>query len=136
MTKGLLYLIAALLYVLFPRDLMPDVLVGWGWLDDLVVIYIFWRLYRRQRQAGKATNHTDHDRQSHTARGGGPENPDPYAVLEIDPGASTEEIKSAYRRLVAQYHPDKVQHLGKDLQELAEVRFKEIQRAYDFLVRR
>ena len=136
MTKGLFYLIAALLYVLFPRDLMPDFLAGWGWLDDLVVIYIFWRLYRRQRQVRENTSHTDQGRQSHTAGNGGPEHPDPYAVLEIDPGASTEEIKAAYRSLVAQYHPDKVQHLGKDLQELAEARFKEIQRAYDFLVRR
>ena len=142
MTKGLLYLIAALLYVLFPRDLLPDFLAGWGWLDDLVVIYVFWRLYRRQRQVRKNTDHTDQarqsadGRQSHTAGNGGPGHPDPYAVLEIDPGASTEEIKAAYRRLVAQYHPDKVQHLGKDLQELAEERFKEIQRAYDFLVRR
>ena len=142
MTKGLLYLIAALLYVLFPRDLVPDFLAGWGWLDDLVVTYIFWRLYRRQRQVPQNTDHTDHarqsddGRQSHTAGAGDRGHPDPYAVLEIDPGASMEEIKVAYRRLVAQYHPDKVQHLGKDLQELAETRFKEIQRAYDFLVRR
>lgn len=142
MTKGLLYLIAALVYVLFPRDLLPDFMVGWGWLDDLVVVYMLWRLYRRQRQVPKNGGRTDQagrsagERQSHTT-GAGTRNPqNPYAVLEIEPGASQEEIKAAYRRLAVQYHPDKVQHLGKDLQELAATRFKEIQQAYDFLVRR
>ena len=31
---------------------------------------------------------------------------DPYAELEISSEASSEEIKSAYRRLAKQYHPD------------------------------
>ena len=57
----------------------------------------------------------------------------PYTVLGVAPGASREEIKAAYRRLAAKYHPDKVQHLGKDFQKMAEDRFKEIQQAYDEL---
>jgi translocation protein SEC63 len=32
---------------------------------------------------------------------------DPYAELGIDRGASSSEIKKAYRRLSLQYHPDK-----------------------------
>ena len=31
---------------------------------------------------------------------------DPYSVLGISPDSSEEEIKSAYRKLVKQYHPD------------------------------
>ncbi len=34
------------------------------------------------------------------------ENMDPYSELGISPGASDEEIKSAYRNLAKQYHPD------------------------------
>jgi uncharacterized membrane protein YkvA (DUF1232 family) len=142
MTKGLLYLIGALLYVFFPRDLVPDFLVGWGWLDDVVVLYMLWRYYRRQSQPRRtgsrddqAGQTADHQR-SRAADGNERGRRDPYAVLEIDPGASTDEIKAAYRRLAAQYHPDKVQHLGKEIQELAEMRFKEIQQAYDYLARR
>ena len=32
---------------------------------------------------------------------------DPYQVLGISPGASDEEIKTAYRRLAKKYHPDR-----------------------------
>ncbi|BBO75817.1 hypothetical protein DSCW_32340 [Desulfosarcina widdelii] len=135
MNRGLLYLIGAILYVLFPRDLVPDFLAGWGWLDDAVVIYFLWRYYRRQRLLKEASTRSDQtgqtadDRQSCTA------DANPYKVLEIEPGASKEEIKAAYRRLAAQYHPDKVQHLGREIRELAETRFKEIQQAYDFLMK-
>jgi len=144
MPPSLIYigLIAALLYVLFPRDLVPDFLAGWGWLDDAVILFLFWRFYRRQREMRQAANRsgqtgqTAGEQQHRNAAADGRGRRDPHAVLGIDPGASRAEIKAAYRRLVAQYHPDKVQHLGKDLQDLAETRFKEIQQAYDVLLRR
>jgi len=141
MNRGILYLIGAILYVLFPRDLVPDFMVGWGWLDDLIVLYLVWRYFRRQMQMRRTANRagqagqTAGDRQSRTTDAKDSGRRDPYTVLEISPGASTAEIKSAYRRLAAQYHPDKVQHLGKDLRELAEARFKEIQQAYDSLTK-
>ena len=31
---------------------------------------------------------------------------DPYKVLGLEPGASDEEVKQAYRRLAKKYHPD------------------------------
>ena len=57
-------------------------------------------------------------------------------MLGVRPGASSEEIKHAYRELANKYHPDKVTHLGEDFQTLAEDRFKEIQEAYQTLMPR
>jgi DnaJ like chaperone protein len=135
----LFLIIAALVYVLFPRDLIPDFLVGWGWIDDLLVLIMLWRYYRRASRRQPAedrsdqTRKTGHDRQAHATASDNREQQDPYAILGIAPGATKTEIKTAYRRLIVQYHPDKVQHLGKEFQELAEVRFKAIQQAYDKL---
>ncbi len=54
-----------------------------------------------------------------------------YKVLEIDPGASDDEIKKAYRKMAASNHPDKVSNLGADVQKAAEERFKSISEAYE-----
>ncbi len=53
-----------------------------------------------------------------------------YGVLGLKPGASQEEIKSAYRKLSMQYHPDKVLHLGEEFRAIAEEKMKEINAAY------
>ncbi|MGD0591182.1 MAG: DnaJ domain-containing protein [Bacteroidota bacterium] len=45
---------------------------------------------------------------------------------------SKSKVKQAYFDLIAQYHPDKVQHLGKELQDLANRKSKEIIEAYNY----
>lgn len=55
----------------------------------------------------------------------------PYEVLGLKPGASEEEIKSAYRKLVKQYHPDKF--IDNPLQELATEKLAQINEAYKTL---
>ena len=54
---------------------------------------------------------------------------DPYSVLGVDPSASDEEIKKAYRELARKYHPDNYQN--NPLADLAEEKMKEINEAYD-----
>jgi DnaJ-domain-containing protein 1 len=58
---------------------------------------------------------------------------DPYAVLGVSPDAGPEEIRAAYRREIVNYHPDKVAHLGRELQEFAKAKAQEINRAYEEL---
>ena len=67
-----------------------------------------------------------------SARAPGPSPVPPHwtSVLELPPDASVEEIRAAYRRLIGQYHPDKVAALGRELRELAEAKSKDIQLAY------
>lgn len=54
-----------------------------------------------------------------------------YKILEISPNASDEEIKKAYRKMAVKYHPDKVSHLGGDVQKAAKEKFQAVQDAYD-----
>ena len=53
---------------------------------------------------------------------------DPYATLGVQRGADEKAIKSAYRKLAKELHPDR----NKDNPKAAE-RFSEVTRAYDLL---
>jgi DnaJ like chaperone protein len=53
-----------------------------------------------------------------------------YKILEIESSATDSEIKKAYRKMAVKYHPDKVAHLGKEIQKTAEEKFKAVSDAY------
>lgn len=55
-----------------------------------------------------------------------------YAVLGVRPGASALEIKTAYRKLVKQWHPDRFTHDPRS-QRVAEEKLKEINEAYEMV---
>jgi len=147
----LVLLILAGLYTLNPYDIVPDLLIGWGWLDDLIVWGLLWRYLASQKkkyanyqrfyqQADRGfTNESRSDADGqHGKRSGEADfntraDWDPYQILGIDRSASGTEIKKSYRKLASKYHPDKLEHLGDEFKELAERRFKEIQNAYQEL---
>jgi hypothetical protein len=56
-----------------------------------------------------------------------------YEMLDVVPTAPADEIKRAFRREIAKYHPDKVQHLGREFQEIAVVKAAELTQAYKTL---
>jgi molecular chaperone DnaJ len=58
----------------------------------------------------------------------------PYQVLGVSPGASAEEIREAYMKLVKKYHPDRYQ--DSDLKKQAEDKMKQINAAYDLLTKK
>ncbi len=53
-----------------------------------------------------------------------------YRMLGVSSDASDQEIRSAYRRLASQYHPDTVNNLGGEFVKVAEEKFKLINEAY------
>ena len=147
----LIFLILAILYTLNPYDILPDLMVGWGWLDDLVIWILLWKFWASRKkmfaQQQRFDQQTDsrfkqgkqehfsgrshsnsQDQFTETGRSW-----DPHRILGVSRNASAEEIKQAYRGLASKYHPDKLEHLGDEFKALAEKRFKEIQRAYQEL---
>lgn len=145
-TLQLLLIAAAIFYLILPYDLIPDFFGLAGRLDDLLMVaWLTWLYQTRgaewikqaaeKAQAGGAASSGSHS--AHQAGGAGSagatrENPvaGPHSVLGIEAGASADEIREAYRERMQEYHPDKVAHLGQELQDLALEKSQEIQRAY------
>jgi len=131
-------LVAAGVYLILPRDLVPDFVGrGLGYLEDLLLIGVGVWAYRRYRRLFAAGAGADAGRRSGPAQE--PEQAEvpfePHRVLGVAPSASRAEIDAAYRARMHEYHPDKVSHLGEDLQKLAHEKAVAIQRAYAALKR-
>jgi DnaJ like chaperone protein len=81
--------------------------------------------------------------QSHFAGAGGAQTASPsalddaYKALGISRESSDQEIKRAYRKLMSQYHPDKLmgQGLPKDMIDVATKQAQEVQVAYDLITK-
>lgn len=58
----------------------------------------------------------------------------PYKVLGVNEGASQEEIRAAYLKLVKKYHPDK--YTDPDLKELANEKLVAVNEAYETLTKK
>ena len=58
-----------------------------------------------------------------------------YKILEVSSNASQDEIKSAYRKMVKKYHPDKLRGQDPAMVKGAEEKFREVQKAYETLMR-
>ncbi len=145
----LIYIIV-ILYVISGFDIIPEWVVGpIGLIDDIIILgalywYFIYRPAKIRAKSGKAyyqkgegrRSESYQENQERAQRDKRFSKSDPYEVLGVRRQASIDDIKSAYRKLAAKYHPDKVDHLGDEFRILAEQKFKEIQEAYQELVSR
>jgi DnaJ like chaperone protein len=56
-----------------------------------------------------------------------------YHILGIEPTATDEEVKKAYRQMAIRYHPDKVASLGDEYIKGAKEKFQKVQEAYEHI---
>ncbi len=145
----LIYIIV-ILYVISGFDIIPEWVVGpIGVIDDIIILgAVYWyfiyrpakiraksqRAYYQEGEGRRRESYQENQKRAQTDKRFSKS--DPYEVLGVRRQASIDDIKSAYRKLAAKYHPDKVDHLGDEFRTLAEQKFKEIQEAYQELVDR
>ena len=154
-----LWLILIVIYLLSPIDIIPDYFGLPARIDDLFValwgLYYVYANSRTNPGGGWSTGGgsrvgqgetrkrgpqepSDRSRQG-TAGSPGSDGPfgqdehvlrDHYQILGVTKGTARPDIRRHYRDLILQYHPDRVQHLGQELQQLAEEKTREINKAY------
>jgi len=145
----LIYIIV-ILYVISGFDIIPEWVVGpIGVIDDIIILgALYWyfiyrparirakseRAYYQEGEGRRRESYQENQKRAQTDKRFSKS--DPHEVLGVRRQASIDDIKSAYRKLAAKYHPDKVDHLGYEFRTLAEQKFKEIQEAYQELVDR
>jgi DnaJ-domain-containing protein 1 len=113
------------------------VIVGCGLLGFIIVNAVIDA--RRKKAHGQQTN-DDAKKQDSGSKDTGQKSGDRqhrtspprswWATLNVDQNASPDQIKSAFRKEISKYHPDRVEGLGVELQELADRMAKEVNHAY------
>ena len=56
-----------------------------------------------------------------------------FAFFGLDPACSSDDLRTAFRHKMTQYHPDKVAHMAPEFRQVAEEKSKEINCHYDVI---
>lgn len=123
----------AVIYLLFPFDLIRDFIPFIGYLDDVaLIVWIVYLMNKRKKFNGNRNTFHQQNFNYNKSQGHFEEKlKDPYEILGVSRSSSKSEVKKAYRDLAFKYHPDKVAHLGHELKEHANQKFIEINNAYE-----
>lgn len=125
--------VALLFYFVMPFDLLPDMAPVLGRLDDFLMI-IFWVwIFERSKNFGDFFRQARREKRSHDSSDQASEEESTFSaheVLGVAPGAKPVEIKSAYRKCLSMYHPDKFAHLGPEFEIMARKKTEAIIAAY------
>lgn len=138
--QNYLWLIIVVLYLVLPLDLYP------GLLDDILVLgtylYLLHRYLQKIKQAKETYQRTRKDGPAETHQRTAPAReqesmsiPEAYAILDVPPAASQADLRKAYHARMAENHPDKVNHLSRELREHAHRLTMRINQAYSLIKR-
>lgn len=118
-----LWQILLAIYIISPIDAVPH------FIDDLiasgVLFYLIYKNSKRKKHYQQSySNSYSHNQsqynKSTTHEAGNYMTLDKaYELLDVKPNASLEDINKSYKERMSKSHPDKVSHLGKELQDKA-----------------
>ncbi len=153
----ILFIIFGAAYFISPLDIIPDQIIPYlGWLDDGLIIatIIYFLKYGKlpsflfkgrnfSKMGGQFQDQKENigpDQKVNNDQGNQEQKPHdtektPWEILGVSPNATKKEIQAAFKEAVKKYHPDKVSHLGNEFSDLANDKFLEIKKAYDFLMK-
>lgn len=133
-TLKIIFILVGIIYVRSPFDFLPDLLGLVGRIDDLALIaFLIWKYRQMKSRVTANFEKLKEEHQNKSDNNLSQENFCPYKTLNIKEDANQAEIKKAYKKMIREYHPDKVDHLGEELVELANKKIREIQKAFDAL---
>ncbi len=111
-----LLVIFLIVYIISPLDFFP------GFLDDLFASGILWYQWRKRRMQNRQKDYYSQSTSQEGKRDKHRETTsveEAYRLLDTNPTTSWEEVHKAYKEKMMKSHPDKVAHLGEELQEKA-----------------
>ncbi|MCB1045366.1 MAG: DnaJ domain-containing protein [Acidobacteria bacterium] len=115
------YVLLTALYVISPIDAAPDRIPKLGIVDDVILVCVMWFVFDRVGLMKPFFEQLRNPTQAEEA---------PHEVLGVPVNASKPQIKSAYRKMLRTYHPDRFAHLGEKYQKAAIERTQRIIKAY------
>ena len=91
---------------------------------------------RKREEQRQRAEEEDARRRASSGRSSTAKNETYYGrILGLQGRVTWTDVRSRYRELVVQYHPDKVNHLGPKLRAVAEHEMKEINEAFEYFKR-
>ena len=125
-------IIILIIYIVSPLDLFPFV------FDDLIAsgfLYYIWQKFKKQKSPGNYYSRGRSQANIKNEPDGQMSLDEAHRLLHVSPDAPWGEVQSAYKERMAKSHPDKVSHLGEELQEKAKELTVEINKAYNTIKR-
>ncbi len=125
-------IIILIIYIISPLDLFPFV------FDDLIAsgfLFYFWNKFKNQKSQRDYYSNGQSQANIKSKPDGQMSLDDAYRLLNVSLDAPWSEVQKAYKEKMAKSHPDKVAHLGEELQEKAKELSVEINNAYNIIKR-